>query len=124
MEPLDFFYLREAIEVFPGVSGFRENSGVLGSLVVCRLDWGFASTCCPPRLPGQRVALLVLFGHPWIALTMPKRVAAPGLTSADMVSTSGSAVIAAEIKPLVFPIPSSEFVSQAACVSILNNEVE
>lgn len=93
-------------------------------LVVCRLDWGFASTCCPPRLPGQRVGLLVLFGYPWVALPVPKRVVALGLTSADIVSTSGSAVIAVENKPLVFQIPCGEFVSRAVCVSILNNEVE
>lgn len=59
---------------------------------------------------------------------LPKRVTALGMASAEVVSTPGSAVIALENKQDLLAthlqIPSGEFASLAACVSVLNNEVE
>lgn len=59
---------------------------------------------------------------------MPKCTTAPGMTSEEVVSTSGLSVIALENEPDVltshFHIPSCEFVRQAVCVSVLNNEME
>lgn len=50
------------------------------------------------------------------------------MTSEEVVSTSGLSVIALENEPDVltshFHIPSCEFVRQAVCVSVLNNEME